>query len=137
MDKQLEGALTGIINKAVSGVDASIAFLSAELPDVVTQLITFNVAAQYVYITLWLVVLVMYAVFIHKITTAEKPEPHEENWVYDRYGSVQEYIYMVTLFATAAPLFASVRIIIEGIELLKLTLAPKIWLIEYAANLAK
>ena len=42
MNEQLQQALVKVIEKANSGVDASISFLSDQLPDVVHQLLTWG-----------------------------------------------------------------------------------------------
>ena len=40
MNEQLQSALVKIIDKTMSGIDASVGFLSAEIPEVITQLLT-------------------------------------------------------------------------------------------------
>ena len=38
MNEQLQGAVANILEKAIAGIDSSVEFMQAELPDVVEQL---------------------------------------------------------------------------------------------------
>ena len=40
MKENLQNALVEILNRAISGIDSSVAFMQAELPDVISQLLT-------------------------------------------------------------------------------------------------
>jgi hypothetical protein len=122
MNEQLQQALATIIGKTMQGVDASISFLSAEIPDVIHQLLVFKLAQACVLLVMAIIYLIAWSVFSYK--------SFKHGW--------HEGIQMVTVFAGGAVAVTSaISLFINGGVALQIWLAPKIYLIEYAASLAK
>lgn len=141
MNEQVQQALADILNKTMEGVEAGASFLQAELPDVVQQLLIWKAAESLIYGVLGVVL----AVSIYKITRAQinqKLAPEESrrrfqaNMIYDEDGDMHAGI----VFFGSAAFFGGILSLcmIEGLKTaLQIWLAPKIYLIEYAASLAK
>ena len=144
MNEQMQQALTKVIEKANSGVDASIDFLSDQLPDVVHQLLTWGLLSSIVSCFVCVVIAISCVFAIKKtlksIESAKKSK--KTNWAYFVYshsddgtletGSVLAFIFSATAIGVSTMIF-----IANTFESLKILFAPKIWLIEYAATLAK
>ena len=122
----LNNALVNIIDKVTQGVDAVVAFGVEQIPDILMQLILFN--------TVWYVIVLVtiplsfYLCYklIKYVYNKTKPEIGG-NPVRGAVNTV------VICWVTAG-------VIIFGstmYDFTKITLAPKIWLIEYASDLAK
>jgi hypothetical protein len=122
MNEQLQASLAKLITQATSGIDAGTAFLKAQLPDVIQQLLTWTMYYDVFIVTSGLVLIVVsltaLAKFIKSNPTSDIIEP-----VLAVSGSVSTIGFLM--------------IISHIVEPFKIWIAPKIWLIEYAAHLAK
>lgn len=122
MNEQLQQALSTIISKTMQGVDASISFFSAEIPDVIHQLLVFKLAQACVLLIIASLYLVAWCVFSYK--------SFKNDW--------HEGIQMIAVFGGGTGAVVSVAsLFLNGSTALQIWLAPKIYLIEYAASLAK
>jgi len=144
MNEQMQQALIKVIEKANSGVDASIDFLSDQLPDVVHQLLTWGLLSSVVSCFVCLIVVVTCVFAINKtlssIESAKKSK--RTNWAYFAYshsddGTLEACSIFVFIFSSVAITVSIIAFIANAFEALKIGFAPKIWLIEYAATLAK
>lgn len=141
MNEQLQQALAAILNKTMAGVEAGASFLQSELPDVVQQLLIWKAAESLIYGVIGVVL----AVFIYKTTRAQFNQKlaaegsrrrFQPNMIYDEDGDMHAGV----VFFGAVVFFAGILSLamIEGLKnALQIWLAPKIYLIEYAASLAK
>lgn len=134
MNERLQNALTQMIDKAMTGVDASVDFLSAEIPEVVHQLLLWYAVSNMVYAALGAVVLYLcYCV-------VRKPKGKGENWMWN-YCEYKEKHTMTSEsilgFFIIFPAFVGFALLSNVMESLKIWIAPKIWLIEYASDLVK
>jgi len=123
-NKILEQALVDMLNKVTAGVEKGVDFLSAELPDVINQLLMWKMTESLFYT----VVGVVSSILIYPLVkTAYKR--------FVRDCETDFAVGMISSFATF-PLFI---IAIETINLtwLQILIAPKIYLIEYASQLLK
>lgn len=128
MDEQLQKALAEIIGKVNGGIDGAASFMSAQIPDVVSQLLTWYATKSAIMCSL--AVIVMVAWFFAErcaIKTLRAGSADFDDWaiVYGLLGSI----------ARIMPILFVVSYL--NIDWLQIWLAPKIWLIEYAASLAK
>jgi len=121
----LEGALVDIIQQVSGGVKQGVDFLQAEIPEVVRQLLVWKLAEATI---VFLICSLIVAAWIKGMIIAVKHD--SKNYCSD------------TTFPTA--LFGgTVAIIAAGIAVsclltaLQIYIAPKVWLIEYAASLVK
>ena len=141
MNEQMQNALVEIIQKASSGIDASVSFLSSEIPDVISQLLLWSITASSVGMALSAIVIaisVSMIVWMMKLYGSGR-DTGKPNWVHDgeKYHPVRERVIPVSIVLFISLLVSLVVFVTNLMEVLKIWLAPKIWLIEYAASLAK
>lgn len=128
MNETLQKAVAVMIEKAASGIDTATNFLAAEIPDVIHQLLVWNLVKSAVTVVACLAVLFgIYLIvrFIYKKT--------EESRCPNQFPTVMTGIILVGLAGVPCVLGISCH----TLNALKIWLAPKVWLIEYAANLVK
>jgi hypothetical protein len=144
MNEQMQQALIKVIEKANSGVDASINFLSDQLPDVVHLLLTWGLLSSIVSCFVCAVVIVSCVFAIKKtlqsIESAKKSK--KTNWAYFVYshsddGTLEAGSVLALIFSASAIGVSMIVFIANTFAALKIVFAPKIWLIEYAATLTK
>lgn len=137
MNEQLQAALAEMLGKANAGIDAGASFLQAQLPDVIQQLLMWKAAISIVtslaavaLVVLWLVV---FARLLHLAKAKEAAWAKSKDWLHqsDAYFPLGISALISGVFATiiASSLFS--------MDWLQIWIAPKIYLIEYAASLAK
>lgn len=121
MNEQLQQAITKMIEKALSGLDAGAEFLAGEIPDVVMQLMLWNGVRS----------MVMCIFGILFITTGAYLVNRYHKSVVDACSGGAEPLILFTHSWPAIGLF------FVNIEWLQILIAPKVWLVEYAASLVK
>lgn len=132
MNESLQQALAGILNKTMAGVEAGVSFLSSELPDVIQQLLVWKLAQSSVLLGLGISFWVFAAYLLRKGLKNMKEEG-EKTWT-----NRQEYRYVAPYIISAfAVSIGFVMSMVNGATALQIWLAPKIYLIEYAASLAR
>lgn len=127
MNEQLQQAITKMIEKALNGLDAGAEFLAGEIPDVVMQLMMWHGVYNLLMMVIGVVLVILWCVVeqkIYKRMAACEAVPHD--WVV--------YILMGSIPRCVA---AAVCYSMINLEWLKIWIAPKVWLIEYAASLVK
>lgn len=130
MNEQLTKALLSFLEKATNTVQDGISFLSGQLPDIVQQLIVFNLVKEFLLlvaglvVTLSCIVPIYFGVKYHKV--------HRDEYTYEGIHWV-----LVGLYCIVAGIGGSITTINSLTKIVQLWLAPKIWLIEYAASLVK
>lgn len=170
MNEQLQQALAQILNRTVEGIDAGTQFLSAQLPDVIQQLLIWKFWYHLIVMVAPLVVLAVLGTALYKVVKAidnhplnkanrlieqcrkrwdmaparsdEERAAHTE-WKAARAARDQLTDNRPTLGAAATVLgvatFITTFITAYFVNLtwLQILVAPKIYLIEYAASFAK
>lgn len=140
MNEQLQTALAEMIGKANAGIDAGTSFLQAQLPDVIQQLLVWKLAqnvlmAAFMLLAIW--GLVNLLLVIHRADSVGlwRREP-AYSWEKDTapMSSIAYMAAFVSLLAIALMSFAAVTRLLTAVQL---WLAPKVYLIEYAASLTK
>ncbi len=127
MNEQANKILADLLQKASNGIDAAVSFSQAQIPDVVHQLLVWNFAVSIIFSLLGsaLFVAAQYAVW-RGIKYLRK------QWEGDDIIDHPEVIPMVMAwFLTLSPL------VWVDLAWLKIWLAPKLYLIEYASHLLK
>lgn len=123
----LQDSLVSIIQQVQSGVSAGVSFLSAEIPDVIKQLLTWKFVEALVWtggsllLILQFIPIAIWAVKYHKD--------------YNHYDAPVHIIAAVASFTVAC--IATGCFFNNGLGALQIYIAPKVWLIEYAASLVK
>lgn len=144
MNEQLQQALVTIITKATEGVEASVSFLSSEVPDVVSQLIIWKIASNSMTVAFCLGLFLL-GCWVFKKTFVH---PQCEGFFWEKKHQPRYYEgedqYEITVPAVLIVFVSAIICIIlfftflgSTYELLQLIIAPKIYLIEYASNLVK
>ncbi len=121
-------AVTGEAIDGVKGVTGkAIDFASAQIPDVIHQLLVWKMAESVVYTIVSLAVIWLFFVLRKRILIAAK-ESYDDDMV----------MFMYYLFGGVFLVLIPALIAVENILcVLKIWLAPKLYLIEYVANLVK
>lgn len=141
MNEQLQQALTAILNKTMSGVDAGVNFLSAEIPDVIHQLLLWKMVYSLVIFIGGVLLLLITVVFVYKQTCKVEVEgnvnwkKYKANLSFDTDGDVHPGIIAVIAGGCFGAGFGIAGM--TDLTWLQIWIAPKIYLIEYAASLAK
>jgi len=159
--ENLNEALATLINTALSGVDTSVAFLQAELPDVIVQLLMWHGVKSGVLtvIGLLLAFVVPFAVWKNYKRLSvpyEKPEGHKLvdyevvsalHWNNkrmvgesdpDRIQLTDSGLVFVVISAIASAGAILIGLLgLANLTWLQIWIAPKVWLLEYAANLVR
>lgn len=141
MDEKLQAALAELINKANQGVDGAVSLMSAELPDVIHQLLVWGLAQAVlsVFIEALFLTLLCFSVVkaIRDYSLADNGG--RPNWIHDgmKYFPITPTGMIFCLIVPFSICVCAAAMIIDIFEAAKIWIAPKIWLIEYAASLAK
>lgn len=149
MNEQLQQALAAILGKAVQGVEAGVSFLSGQIPDVIQQLLVWKLVMALVGAGVALLLILFLSWYLYNaarpIMLAEEQDGpgryqravYKKTFWHDSNGDMNEPAFFGTIAATV---IGTVLLIPFGMNLctaLQIWLAPKIYLIEYAASLAK
>lgn len=114
----VDKAVASMIERAVNGVDAAVAFGAAQLPDIIRQLLVWK-TTQYTFLALLFAVVlaVCVAVSVHAARRYRNPD-------------------LLLMFSIAAIVSGAI-LVLRICYLLQIVLAPKVWLLEYARDLLK
>lgn len=134
MNETLQNSLALILKKAIDGVDATVGFLSAQLPDVVHQLIMWKLAEAIFWAIVYLIPLVLLFFFLWM--------GRRNNWYkytegYNKGDARFEYWCPMGLAAVLIVTPMSYGSLVWLAQAIQIVVAPKIYLIEYAAKLIK
>lgn len=141
MEQQLEKALVEIIEKASRGIDSSAEFITGQIPDVVQQLLSWKLAESCIggFTSLLVTILCVAFLFIGVRKYQDGVIKKENNWAHD--GDIYSTPTGVLIIGASGSLFVlllSIPIMYySAIDAAKIVLAPKLYLIEYAAHLVK
>ena len=152
MNEQLQQALTAILNKTMQGVDTGVSFLSNQLPDVISQLLLWKMAQAGIGFSIILLVVVISS-FSARWATKVFAKYNVGSSLYMRnHGNEEEkrgeimrdeagQLIPWAVISVTVCAFSWLALFVGGIPMLmsmiQIWLAPKIYLIEYAASLAK
>lgn len=123
---QLDQALIEVIERASSGVEAGVGFLTAELPEVVDQLLMWSLVHSLVINVVALTCFGFSAWFC--LVGVRKIKAY--NWAWE--GDEKTMIVLGYILGGIALFFSLVFL---NLQWLQIWLAPKVWLIEYSADL--
>lgn len=121
MNEELQKVLTEMLNKASSGIDATKTFLESEIPEVVTQLLLWHGIKNFIYFCIGVLLLIIVAYIVVKVTRVLK-ENSSSNGIF---------------FLAPAFILCLIAGSTINITWLQIWIAPKIFIIEYIASLAK
>jgi len=134
MNEQLQNTVNEILKNAIDAATAGAEFLKDQAPDVVQQLIKWHMAEAGLYAGVELSVLVGVCVASKKIWNIT------DKWRWPA-GKLTDEAEMSRGASCAAAAIISILTLTASLgnifELIKLWIAPKVWLLEYAASLVK
>lgn len=145
MNEQLQKALVEILNKATNGVEAGVNFLSTEIPDVVHQLLLWKLSEAAFYILINLIIFIaLVVVWVKYSGLGDKIDETKGNYqnrkitlTHDEDGDFSAHVMVTGGAALFIGLINIINISCYALDLVKIYLAPKIYLIEYASSLVK
>lgn len=128
MNEQLQQAIQQLIDKGLSGVDSSVDFIQQEIPDFVMQLLMWHGVYNFVLMSIGVLLIIVWIVveikLYNKLMTMNLDD---HDWIIG-YGLLGTLGRLVPLGFISSTL---------NLEWLKIWVAPKVWLVEYAASLVK
>lgn len=150
MNEQANKILADLLQKASNGIDAAVSFSQAQIPDVIHQLLVWNFAKS---ITVFIISLLSIIPLVWLIlnqwkrvqcgqfgkgegyTWDEGKPKYKPTFIWDSKG---DFNVIVMPFAAIVGIWvAAVLAAITDLTWLKIWIAPKLYLIEYAAHLIK
>lgn len=132
MNEELQKALGELLNKANNGIDTAGEFLAAELPEVIQQLLMWHGVYNFV---VFCVGVILISSSIPLFVKAAKGRLTEGHWAYAKSAYDEMSFLGLCAFMFSVCGFAIGAAIIN-FQWLKIWIAPKVWLLEYAAKLA-
>ena len=143
MNEQLETQLVEILQSVSTSVGDAKEFIITELPDVVQQVLSWYTVLSVVENIIAIILLVLVVYMIRNMLV--KPESMSTANVIQRLSFMKDnyaengidHSPGVLLWAAAAVIMFAVAMSKLNIVFLKILIAPKLWLIEYAATLGK
>lgn len=120
--------LINLLEKAVTGLDAAVSFSQAQIPDVVHQLLVYKTYSYSLAIALCLVIMGISAWIIFK---SWKNIPSDKSYGY------REFVCALLIFPLFVFLGSFIVFCAKVSWLVMLIVAPKLYLLEYAAALIR
>lgn len=127
MNEQLQQAITKMIEKALSGLDAGAEFLAGEIPDVVMQLMMWHGVYNLLMMVIGIALVILWCVVESKIYKHMVANDADH----------QDWVFSILIGLIPRCVAGGVCYSLINLEWLKIWIAPKVWLIEYAASLVK
>lgn len=121
MNEQAQKILVDLLQKASNGIDSAVSFSQAQIPDVIQQLLVWNAASS---AGIQIICALAIAACIYLMCFAWNKGDDAD-------------VVLAALFFTGIGSIVCIVIIFNNFDWLKIWLAPKLYLIEYAASLVK
>lgn len=138
MSDKLENALVEAIEKANSGIDAASEFVMSELPEVIQQALTWYAVESFIFFCIGLIMIMCaYKLFKWQYNVFYKEDGKLADFADHDFG-MSPVAFLFTVACAVIDVLYLVFALLWALDLtwLKIWLAPKLWLIEYAAKLA-
>ncbi|MCK5020369.1 MAG: hypothetical protein KAS32_25250 [Candidatus Peribacteraceae bacterium] len=117
MEQELKAALVDVINKSIEVAGNATDFIMAEIPNVAQQILKWSLAEAAIYCLVWLGITMMFPIISRKMAVKDS----DPDW---------KWCGLIGLFPFIG--------VIENLRtMLYIYLAPKLFLIEYTANLVR
>lgn len=159
-EQMAEQALKEILERTLNGVDAATQFSKEQIPDVVAQLLLWHGIESFMFFIVGVAIVILVPVATKKLLTnlcldispAEAMQAYERGEKWTRYregsgltsnqydeivGGGARFIKMMIVLTALLPLCAGLVITLNNLEWLQIIVAPKLYLLEYAAELVK
>jgi hypothetical protein len=141
---ELNAVLIGAVNKTVEVFDTAAEFLEAQAPEVLEQLLMWNLVSSLVSFVTGIVVLYALQHFVRKYSgkgarvnpDAEYCRDRKQTLTHDENGNIcpRTMLTFTVVSIAGSVAFAAV---VNNMDWLQILVAEKIWLLEYAAKMIK
>lgn len=121
MNEQAQKILVDLLQKASNGIDSAVSFSQAQIPDVIQQLLMWNAVSS---AGIQIICALAIAACIYLMCFAWNKGDDAD-------------VVLAALVFTGIGSIVCIVIIFNNFDWLKIWLAPKLYLIEYAASLVK
>ena len=132
MNEELQKALGELLNKANDGIDAASGFLAAELPEVIQQLLMWHGVYNFI---LFIISVIFISVSVTIITKVTLNIDNANHWSVNSKGDDLSVSGGVSIIVSVVLILLSCAFV--NMKWLQIWIAPKVWLLEYAASLTK
>ncbi len=132
MNEQLQNAVGTLLEKSLTSLDEGIDFLAGELPEVIQQLYVWEISYGIFWSVFSVLVLVIPIKLLQNLYKGSKEKA--THWSQDTNGLNVKGAYAVVGSCILILIFTAL-LFEHLINLSKIYLAPKLWLIEYMAQL--
>lgn len=124
----VEQTINTILQKSIDVATVTGDFLKDQIPDVIKQLVTFNLVSEAFWTLLPLTVLISTLCFLpYLIRVGKKYQDETDGMIW----------MLIVTIACGATIVGLVGFLSHITSLLELIFAPKVWLLEYAAHLVR
>lgn len=144
MNEQANKILADLLQKASNGIDAAVSFSQAQIPDVVNQLLLWNAVSSVISQVVALAVIMLLAVIVYRGVSRRGTRTEGGGWrgyhyegrsfFWDEDGDLS-FPGMMCSMASGGTILVCLMAFATNFDWLKIWLAPKLYLIEYAAHL--
>ncbi|MGO2457051.1 hypothetical protein [Vibrio casei] len=141
MNEQLQKALSDLLGKTINGIDTTVNFMQAQLPDVIQQLLVWYVVKGLFVALFGLFLMIPLILLLVKLSKVDIAGATEDSFWGEPYGQSGNTIgigcFASLLASSVAFVLGALFFMLNILEPVQIWIAPKIWLIEYASSLAK
>ncbi|MGO1190292.1 hypothetical protein [Vibrio casei] len=141
MNEQLQKALSDLLGKTINGIDTTVNFMQAQLPDVIQQLLVWYVVKGLFVALFGLFLMIPLILLLVKLSKVDIAGATEDSFWVEHYGQSGNTIgigcFASLLASSVAFVLGALFFMFNILEPVQIWIAPKIWLIEYASSLAK
>lgn len=147
MNEQLQKVLADIITRVTSGADAVVEFSKQQLPEVLQQLLMWHFISHLLSFIIPLVLLTLCLTisvkFWHRVPKQDSRDKDDRcPWIADEYRDKAHALYFKYwlpgyILPVVSFILGIITLFNSNLVWLKIVLAPKLYLLEYAASLIK
>lgn len=141
MNEQLESAVVKILERAISGIDSGVEFMQSELPDVIDQLLTWYLAKGVITAIIGLLFIIQLVILVKIYLKKDIKGAKSDSFWVDHYDHIDNSMgmgaFLAFVFSGMLSIIGLIMFFSSIFEVVKIWVAPKIWLMEYAALLVK
>ena len=129
MDTKLEQALTELINKTISTAETTKEFLEAEIPDVIYQLLMWHGIYNFILFCVGIALITVVCYFnVKQVKWLIKKTKEDRDFIIEHPELMFNILQMFLFWAFIETI---------NFQWLKIWVAPKVWLLDYAIQVVK
>jgi Na+-transporting NADH:ubiquinone oxidoreductase subunit NqrD len=141
MNEQLQNAVATILDRAVTGIDSSVDFMQAELPEVIEQLLMWYAVKGVILVFIGLFLIIPFILVMKKIASKDIHSATCDSFWVTYYSHIGNGLgggaMLLVIFSGVSSLIGSLLVLFNIMVPIQIWIAPKIWLMEYASSIVK